>query len=43
MNLNSPSNLVKSNESNIKNKNEVNNLNNFDENDTEKVLDNEYP
>jgi hypothetical protein len=43
MNLNSPSYLVKSNESNIKNKNEVNNLNNFDENDTEKVLDNEYP
>jgi hypothetical protein len=37
MNLRSPTNIVKNNESNLKSKNEENNLNNFDENDTEKV------
>jgi hypothetical protein len=43
MNVRSPANFIKNTDSNLTNKNEDNHLNNFDENDTEKAMDNEYP
>jgi hypothetical protein len=43
MNVRSPANFIQNGESNLKNQNVDNQLNTFDENDTEKAMDNEYP